>query len=135
MGVFLGAPGGHELHCSVPRAKAFPTRCATRSVGALSEIRNERRTVDIRRRKQSDLLVDEAPIRRKRPPIEIVQADAASIFRNEAHADDEAIRLPDKKLSFCASPRRSVFPDLLCSDKMLLGKKLHKLLHDLSLPK
>jgi hypothetical protein len=23
MGGFLGAPGDHELHCSVPRAKAF----------------------------------------------------------------------------------------------------------------
>ena len=91
MGVFLGAPGGHELHCSVPRAKAFPTRCATRSVGALSEIRNERRTVDMRRRKPTNLLIYDTPIRAKSLPIKSVEVNAAPAFRCKACANYKTI--------------------------------------------
>jgi hypothetical protein len=62
----------------------------------LPEIGYEGWTIDMRRRKPTNLFIDDAPIGVKRPPIEIVQTDAAPIFRHEAHADDAAIRLPDK---------------------------------------
>jgi hypothetical protein len=79
MGGFLRAPGvsagvqRSERSVSIDNIariarglKVMPsaTRCATRSAGALSEIRNERWTIDIRRRKQSDLVLNYIPIGR-----------------------------------------------------------------------
>jgi hypothetical protein len=77
----------------------------------------------LRRRKPTNLFIDDAPIRRKRTPIEIVQTDAAPLLRHEAHADDEAIRLPNEQFSFCASPRRPISLHQLRSDKMLFGEE------------
>jgi len=79
MGGFLRAPGisagvrRSERSVSIDniariarglKVKPSATRCATRSAGALSEIRNERWTIDIRRRKQSDLVLNYIPIGR-----------------------------------------------------------------------
>jgi hypothetical protein len=103
----------------------------------LPELGNQGWTIDMRRLKSVNLFIDNVPIGGKRPPIEIVQTYAAPFFRHEAHADNKAIRLPDEKFSFGASPLRSIFPYELCSDKMLFGEKLHKCLRDLQqvLPK
>jgi hypothetical protein len=95
----------------------------------LPEIGNEGWTVDTRRRKPTNLFIDDAPIGGKRPPIEIVQTYAATFFRSEAHADNKAIRLPDKHFSICASPSRSICPYELSSDKMLFGEELHRCVH------
>jgi hypothetical protein len=95
------------------------------TVATLSKIGNKGWTIDVRWRKPTHLLIDDAPIRRKRTPIEIVQTDAASAFRHEAHADDQAIRLPNEQFSFCASPRLSISPHQLRSDKMLFGEECH----------
>ena len=89
------------------------------------EMGSEGWTVYMGRRKPSNLLIDDTPIRGKRTPIEIVQTDAAPLLRHEAHADDEAIRLPDKQLPFCASPRRPISPHQLRGDKMLFGEECH----------
>ena len=86
LGGFLGAPG---VSAGVPRSarglkvKPSATRCATRSAGALSEIRNDRWTIDIRRRKKSDLVPNYIPIGRNRRPVKFVQADATPVFRRE----------------------------------------------------
>ena len=74
------------------KVKPSATRCATRSAGALSEIRNERWTIDIRRRKQSDLVLNYIPIGRNRPPVKFVQADATNVFRRETQTRDKAAR-------------------------------------------
>jgi hypothetical protein len=61
------------------------------SAGALSEIRNEGWTVDMRRRKPTNLLIYDTPIRAKSLPIKSVEAYAASAFRCEACANYKAI--------------------------------------------
>jgi len=77
------------------RPRAWPSwrlpRCATRSAGALSEIRNERWTVDMRRRKPTNLLIYDTPIRAKSLPIKSVEAYAASAFRCKACANYKTI--------------------------------------------
>jgi hypothetical protein len=75
----------------------------------------------LRRRKPTNLFIDDPPIEGKRP----VQTSTASIFRHEAHTDDEAIRLPDKQFSFRTSPPRSIFSYELRSGKMLFGEECH----------
>jgi hypothetical protein len=71
------------------------------------------------------LLVDYAPAGINRRPVEIAQTDATSVLSRKTRAYYEAIRLPDKQFWFCAGQRRSVLPNLLRSDKMLLSQELH----------
>jgi hypothetical protein len=92
-GAGLGVAVGLRLRRGRPRA--WPSwrlpRCATRSAGALSEIRNERWTIDMRRRKPTNLLIYDTPIRAKSLPIKSVEAYAAPALRCKACANYKTI--------------------------------------------
>jgi hypothetical protein len=89
--------------------------------GLRNEIWDKRRGFDIQRPQAGNLPLDHCPIGINSQPVEVLQADAASVFGCETSANNEAVRHFDEVLSANAIALRCFRSNQLCSGKALLG--------------